>query len=121
MAGAMLIVLAPGLLGFSRIPPAEYFRGVKVHLETRFSGTRVLAAETHPTGTVEFRAEFLARQIAELLEQGTASGSNGGWVHIVAHSMGGLDARHLVTRNLHGLAPRIASVVTVGTPHRGSP
>jgi triacylglycerol lipase len=40
-------------------------------------------------------------------------------VNIVAHSMGGLDARHAIARlGLHG---RVASLVTIGTPHRGTP
>jgi len=38
---------------------------------------------------------------------------------LVAHSMGGLDARHLIAR----LDPdrRVKSLVTVGTPHLGTP
>src|SRR5205085_7431933 len=34
---------------------------------------------------------------------------------------GGLDTRYLLSRNLLGLADRIASLSTVSTPHRGSP
>ena len=42
-------------------------------------------------------------------------------VHILAHSMGGLDARFLIAKNLRGLASRIASLTAIGTPHFGSP
>ena len=40
--------------------------------------------------------------------------------HIIAHSMGGLDARHAIA-HVPGLAGRVATLVTIGTPHRGSP
>jgi triacylglycerol lipase len=40
-------------------------------------------------------------------------------VHIFAHSMGGLDARYLIS-TLH-YASKITSLTTLSTPHRGSP
>lgn len=39
-------------------------------------------------------------------------------VVIVAHSLGGLDARHMISRL--GMAGRVAGLVTIATPHRGS-
>jgi triacylglycerol lipase len=39
-------------------------------------------------------------------------------VNIIAHSMGGLDARHMITHL--GMADRVKSLTTVSTPHRGS-
>lgn len=39
-------------------------------------------------------------------------------VNVVAHSMGGLDARSLVSRR--GYGDRVASITTISTPHRGS-
>jgi triacylglycerol lipase len=39
--------------------------------------------------------------------------------NLIAHSMGGLDARYAITRL--GLAGRVASLVTIGAPHRGTP
>jgi triacylglycerol lipase len=46
-----------------------------------------------------------------------------GAIHIIAHSMGGLDSRALIGGNLNGLAEpgRIASLTTLSTPHGGSP
>jgi triacylglycerol lipase len=43
-------------------------------------------------------------------------------VHIIAHSMGGLDARCLLAKNLSGLASggRVVSLSTIATPHHGS-
>ena len=40
-------------------------------------------------------------------------------VNIIAHSMGGLDARYAIAKL--GLADRVASLVTIGTPHLGTP
>ena len=39
-------------------------------------------------------------------------------VHVIAHSMGGLDARYMISRL--GMEDRVLSLTTVGTPHRGS-
>lgn len=39
-------------------------------------------------------------------------------VNIIGHSMGGLDARHMIT-NMGG-AEWVSSLFTIGTPHRGS-
>ncbi len=38
-------------------------------------------------------------------------------VNIIAHSMGGVDSRYLVQR---GYADRVASVISISSPHRGS-
>ncbi len=45
-----------------------------------------------------------------------------GPVHIIAHSMGGLDSRFLVSQDVQSLASsgRIASLSTISTPHLGS-
>ena len=43
----------------------------------------------------------------------------GGELVLIAHSMGGLDARYAVSRL--GLASRVRTVLSVSTPHRGSP
>jgi triacylglycerol lipase len=40
-------------------------------------------------------------------------------VNIIAHSMGGLDARYAITQL--GLRGRVASLTTIGTPHYGTP
>lgn len=39
-------------------------------------------------------------------------------VHIIAHSMGGLDARYAISKL--GYGDRVASLTTMSTPHRGS-
>ena len=40
-------------------------------------------------------------------------------VHLFGHSMGGLDSRHMISRL--GMASRVLSLTTLGSPHRGSP
>ena len=39
-------------------------------------------------------------------------------VNIIAHSKGGLDARHMITKL--GMGHMVASLTTISTPHRGS-
>jgi triacylglycerol lipase len=40
-------------------------------------------------------------------------------IHLIGHSMGGLDSRYLISKL--GMENRILTLTTVGTPHRGSP
>lgn len=100
--------LLHGFLGFSRRGPIVYFRGVAQAL--RQAGIVPLVPEVPAAGTVAERAEALARQLFR---------SDSSTFALVAHSMGGLDARHLIAY----LDPdrRVKSLVTVGTPHRGTP
>jgi triacylglycerol lipase len=118
----MNIVLAPGVLGFQRLAGVEYFKDVAGRL--RALGSHVLAATTDPLGTVEDRARRLARQIHDALSPGVAPVGKldpSQPIHILAHSMGGLDARFLIARNLGDLRARIATLTAIGTPHFGSP
>ena len=104
------IVLAHGLLGFDKIRPfgLEYFRGIREALER--AGNDVHLVRLPPFAGVEARA----RALAEAIERIEAPR-----VNIIAHSMGGLDARYALSRL--GIADRVASLITVGTPHRGTP
>lgn len=113
------IVLVPGILGFERIKNLEYFNGVAAHLRKKFPGIHVLSTDTVPLGTVEHRSERFAKQIVEAAAAGAFDNSQP--LHILAHSMGGLDARFLAAKNLRGLRPRIATITSIGTPHLGAP
>jgi triacylglycerol lipase len=110
----MNVVLVPGIFGFERFGPLEYFNGVARHLEETFPDLHVRATTTDPLGTVAERAKVLADEIVQLF------GSSED-VHLVAHSMGGLDARFLVSNNLAGMNARVKTIVTVAAPHSGSP
>jgi triacylglycerol lipase len=120
----MNIVLAPGVLGFNQFGRLEYFNGVAPHLRTVFPDVQVLAATTDLLGTVADRAQLLARQIVAALSPTAPEDERldpSQPIHILAHSMGGLDARLLIFKDLEGLRPRIATLTGIGTPHLGSP
>jgi triacylglycerol lipase len=107
------IVLVHGLFGFDslRLGPwlvAHYFQGIPEAL--RRAGNRVLVASLSPTGGIADRA----RQLKELLDRESPHEP----VHLIAHSMGGLDSRYLISRL--GMAHRVLTLTTLGTPHRGS-
>jgi triacylglycerol lipase len=106
------VILLHGLLGFDElgVGPArsQYFRGLGERLERL--GAEVHRPRVARVAGVARRAEQLARRLESLPAKR---------VNLVAHSMGGLDARYAIARL--GLAPRVASLVTLGTPHRGTP
>jgi len=105
------IVLHHGFLGFDRIFMIDYFYGVRTALTE--SGYSVHATTVAPVNTIAFRAHQLASQIDEILEETGASK-----VNLVAHSMGGLDARYLISTL--GYGDKVASLTTIATPHQGS-
>lgn len=107
------IVLVHGFLGYDRIQLGgvvvrEYFRGIDRYLA--MFGNRVLVPRLSPTRSVAQRAS----QLKAYLDRHAP----GEAVHIMAHSMGGLDARYMVTHL--GMSSRVLSLTTIGTPHRGS-
>ncbi len=63
---------------------------------------------------MDVRARALSEQINTILE-----GRPGAKVHIIAHSMGGLDARHMIV-DIEGMAQKVACLTTIGTPHLGT-
>ncbi|MEZ6140457.1 MAG: hypothetical protein R3B84_07795 [Zavarzinella sp.] len=107
------IVLVHGLFGFGRvylgpITFARYFPGIEQTLNQ--SGLRVGIPQLSLTRGIEERAVELRRYIIRRFPNEQ--------VHIIAHSMGGLDARHMITHL--GMADQVHSLTTIGTPHRGS-
>lgn len=100
------VVLLHGQLGFRRILWWEYFRGVRPTLQAM--GLRVLVTQVPWAGSIKRRAASLARQLA----------GEAGPLHLIAHSMGGLDARYYITRL--GGGGKVATLTTLATPHRGS-
>ena len=60
------------------------------------------------------RAEDLKRAVERILAPHGPSAK----VHLIGHSMGGLDARYMIARL--GMADRVAGLVTIGTPHLGT-
>ena len=62
---------------------------------------------------LQLRSGQLKQRVEEALVQTGASK-----VHIIAHSMGGLDSRRMIVDL--GMADKVASLTTIGTPHRGT-
>jgi triacylglycerol lipase len=105
--------MAHGLCGFSRIglgplTLTTYFR--RIPEAFRAAGNRVLVTRVHPTAGVEFRARRLGDRILHAFPEEP--------VHIIGHSMGGLDARRLLAEPFW--RKRVLSLTTIGTPHLGT-
>jgi triacylglycerol lipase len=108
------IVLIHGFLGFNELrlggwTLASYFPRIPAML--RAAGNRVLIPRLHPTRPVTERAGELKAFLDEHAPREP--------VHIIAHSMGGLDARYMVS--CLDMGSRVLSLTTLGTPHRGTP
>ena len=106
------VVLVHGLMGFDEVAVAgsklRYFRGIGERLEQM--GARVYRARLPALASVPERARKLADYVRGLGEPR---------VNLIAHSMGGLDARWAIAKL--GLGDRVASLVTIATPHHGTP
>ncbi len=117
------IVLACGFSRFDELLPwrridrpghddFHYFKKIRsTLLRAGFS-----AFHTHVSwgAPLQKRAHDLAHEIDSVLALSGAPK-----VHVVAHSMGGLDTRYLIC--VLGYASKICSLTTIGTPHHGSP
>lgn len=112
----MNIVFASGFLFPQTFLGFEYFRGIRDLLR---SDIKALFPAVPVIGSIEVRAQRLAAAIDTGLRNRDLD--PGQRIHCVAHSMGGLDVRFLLANNLRGLRSKIASLTTIGTPHRGTP
>ncbi|EJU03017.1 alpha/beta-hydrolase [Dacryopinax primogenitus] len=112
------IILCHGLYGFDVKGPSS-FPALQSHYWDRVLkvlrgkvGAEVVCPAVPGTGSIIERAEKMHAFLREKLP--------GREVNFIAHSMGGLDCRHLITH----LQPREytpRSLLTISTPHRGSP
>ncbi len=103
------IVLAHGYLGFGTLGPFNYFKDVAAVL-AQMGAKEVYATDVPPKGSLADRSAHLAIQIRQFVPSGK--------VHLIAHSMGGLDSRFLIGKaNGREL---IASLTTLGSPFRGT-
>jgi triacylglycerol esterase/lipase EstA (alpha/beta hydrolase family) len=120
------LYLVPGFFGFETLGELAYFGHVVPLLEAACAEQGLDAAvhvvATEPTSSLPRRAARLLAVIAE-------TAGDDGPIHLVGHSSGGLDARLLVAPgvalpgapDVEAIARRVASVVTVSTPHHGTP
>jgi hypothetical protein len=124
--GAHHVLLVPGFFGFATLGEFAYFAHVRDLLAEALPAAgvkgEVEVVHTIPTASLARRAALVAETVAKLAE-GDAS------VSIVGHSSGGLDARLLVTpdaklptqADVERCARSVRAVVTVSTPHHGTP
>lgn len=156
------LVFVGGLMGFDKLGPIHYWRGIAKYLESQ--GCTVAIAKVLPTSSIHDRATNLKNCVENLLRSLQLSNSNSSSsqqecevpnipnplymspnsfstglsaitkdtdinvdppskfphkVHLIAHSMGGLDARYYIS--VLGGHQHVYSLTTVATPHRGSP
>jgi triacylglycerol lipase len=111
------IVLVHGIFGFGHLSAfgislPDYFRGIPAALRAQLHVVPP-PPSLNPAGSIAQRANDLKNYLNSqplVLNQK---------VHLIAHSMGGLDARYMIAKL--GMADRVLSLTTIGTPHHGSP
>jgi triacylglycerol lipase len=114
----MNIVLVHGVLGFRHKFGIEYFRYVAEHLAQ--NGFKVLTPVLDPTRGIESRGGQLRDQINAAFANGSIDPTQK--THIIAHSIGGLDSRWMLSPvNPNRIQAQIRSLTTISTPHHGSP
>jgi triacylglycerol lipase len=106
------LVFCHGMLAFSTLrmqlpDDLNSFTALRPLLRER--GFRALFPQVAPTSGIAARAAQLRDKIRAWTDEP---------VNIIAHSMGGLDARYMISRL--GMAEHVRSLTTVGTPHRGT-
>ena len=117
------VVLAHGLLGVGDVGvgPVRFSYFHKIDRAIAARGHPVVTPRVHPTGGIETRAAQFKQQILRSLDDLGRRGKlpADGKCVVIGHSMGGLDARFMLSHL--GMAGRVSALVTVSTPHRGSP
>lgn len=111
------IVLCHGLYGFDVRGPSAFPR-LQLHYWSNVLdvlrgkvGADVVVTGVPGTGSIQERATLMHNALSERVR--------GQQVNFVAHSMGGLDCRHLISR-IQPTEYTPVSLTTVSTPHRGS-
>ncbi|MEO8900205.1 MAG: triacylglycerol lipase [Polyangiaceae bacterium] len=120
------VLLIPGFFGFGKLGEISYFTGVREAIEANFSalGLAVTVTEvpTLPMASIRLRAARVRDTLAAVARLAD------GPIHLIGHSTGGLDARLAIapTASLPGAVAfdayeRVQTLVTVCTPHYGTP
>jgi len=119
--------LVPGFLGFANLGRLTYFGHVRrvltEHLSALGLEPHIHIVRTPPTASLPTRAARVAEAIDATARRGGAP------LHLIGHSSGGLDVRLLTAPgvglptalDVERLAARVRTVVTVATPHHGTP
>ncbi len=118
------------MFGFGRLASYDYFTHLERALAERIraAGDQVdiHVAQVSPTASIRRRALKLTELVARTCD---LSAPQGGPIHLIGHSTGGLDARLVASPSVSlAVAPgalawrsRLASVTTINAPHFGTP
>jgi len=120
------VLLIPGFFGFGKLGDLSYFSGVREAIESSFAsfGLAVTVTEvpTLPMSSIRFRAALVLETLAAVANKAE------GPIHLIGHSTGGLDARlaiaptaSLPSKVVFDAYDRVKTLVTVCTPHYGTP
>jgi triacylglycerol lipase len=127
MAARHHVFLIPGFFGFANLGQLTYFghvrRALVEQLGTAGLEVHIHVVRTHPTASLPRRAARVLEAVARNAPRRSEP------VHLIGHSTGGLDARLLVAPGVslptpvrvEPVAARVRTVVTVATPHHGTP
>lgn len=120
------VFLVPGFFGFVNFGRLVYYSHALEFLEDAFARER-MRVEIHrvrlsPTSSLRVRSAELLQFIRETAPEHAP-------LHLIGHSTGGLDARLLTSPgvtldgdpDIESCARRVRSVVSITTPHRGTP
>ncbi len=131
------VVLVPGLFGFHEFgtgtPRIAYFDRVidRLQVATGIPADRFFVHEPAPTGPLWIRVFALFELVANVLAS-TPGKKRVERVHLIGHSTGGVDVRLLANTKYHWpdepdaakrdhLLRRVASVIPISAPLRGTP
>ncbi|MFT3766812.1 MAG: triacylglycerol lipase [Minicystis sp.] len=104
------IVLCHGMAGFdSLFGVVDYFYGIESALKS--GGAKVYVTHVPQFNSTEARGEALLAQVEDLAARTGAQKFN-----LIGHSHGGLDVRYVAAMR----PDLVASVTSVGTPHKGA-
>lgn len=84
----------------------------RIPRELQRNGAALYYGQQQSAAAVEDSGRELAERIRQILAE-----TGCGKVNIIAHSKGGLDSRAAIAHQ--GMAPYVASLTTINTPHRG--
>ncbi len=123
----IVLILAHGIFGWGKEEAVtqqdqmkDYYYGVTKFLkdECHAHHPEIELVPVAPTVPSADRVEVRGAKLKEKIEKTLKQYPRGTRVHILAHSMGGLDARWVIVQD--GMADKIASLTTIATPHRGT-
>jgi triacylglycerol lipase len=112
------VVLHHGLFGYDELRLGwlriQYFLGIDQAIRKR--GHPLIVPCVHPCASIAHRAEQLKQSILKQLD---GLGRPNERVIVIGHSLGGLDARYMLSKL--DMADRVAALVTITSPHHGTP